>query len=62
MKIGVSMFVTGTSIDVAVLAKKAEELGFESLWLPKHPTIPVHITPLAGQSGWRNAHLLLSDR
>ena len=44
MKIGVSMFVTGTSIDVAVLAKKAEELGFESLWLPEHPTIPVHTT------------------
>jgi probable F420-dependent oxidoreductase len=26
----------------AVFARKAEELGFESLWLPEHPVIPVN--------------------
>ena len=41
MKIGVSMFLTGASIDVAPLARRCEELGFESLWLPEHPAIPV---------------------
>ena len=44
MKIGVNMTLSSRSIDVAVLAHKAESLGFESLWLPEHPVIPVHVT------------------
>ena len=44
MKIGVNMTLSSQSIDVAVLAHKAESLGFESLWLPEHPIIPVHVT------------------
>ena len=44
MKIGVNMTLSSHSIDVAVLAQKAESLGFESLWLPEHPIIPVHVT------------------
>ena len=40
MDIGIAMFVTGTSIDAAVLAKHCEDIGFESLWLPEHPVIP----------------------
>ena len=44
MKIGVSNFSTDTAIDVAILARKAEELGFESIWLPEHGAIPVHYT------------------
>jgi probable F420-dependent oxidoreductase len=44
MKIGVNMTLSSQSIDVAVLARKAESLGFESLWLPEHPIIPVHVT------------------
>jgi probable F420-dependent oxidoreductase len=43
VNIGVFMFITGASIDVAVLARKSEELGFESLWVPEHTSIPVHI-------------------
>jgi probable F420-dependent oxidoreductase len=31
-------------MDVAVIAKKAEELGFESLWFGEHPTLPVNAT------------------
>ena len=41
MHVGVYIFLTDYTIDVAVLAKRAEELGFESLWLPEHPIIPV---------------------
>ena len=43
MKIGVSVpTVIGAPVDVAVLAKKAEDLGFESIWVPEHPILPVN--------------------
>ena len=42
MNIGVSMAILSQSIDIAVLAEKAESLGFESLWLPEHPIMPVN--------------------
>ncbi|MCH8898370.1 MAG: LLM class F420-dependent oxidoreductase [Chloroflexi bacterium] len=42
MDIGVSMAILSQSIDIAVLAEKAESLGFESLWLPEHPIMPVN--------------------
>jgi probable F420-dependent oxidoreductase len=39
-------------IDAAVVAQKAEALGFDSLWLGEHPVIPVHSTsPAPGSSG-----------
>ena len=44
MEIGVNMSISSESIDITGLAKKAEALGFESLWLPEHPIIPVHTT------------------
>ncbi len=44
MKIGLNMGVSSRSIDVAVIAQKAESLGFESLWLPEHTVMPVHVT------------------
>lgn len=44
MKIGVSTTITDQSIDVVVLARRAEELGFDSLWLGEHPVIPVTST------------------
>ena len=36
--------MTDYSIDVVTLATRAEELGFESLWVPEHPIIPVERT------------------
>lgn len=39
-KVGLSMFVTSYSLDVVTLAREAERLGFDSLWLPEHPVIP----------------------
>jgi probable F420-dependent oxidoreductase len=43
MKIGVNTRVASQSMDVAVVAQKAESLGFESLWLPEHGVMPVHV-------------------
>ena len=42
MKIGVGMTISSESLDVAALGEKAEELGFESVWLPEHPIMPVN--------------------
>ncbi|HSF34056.1 MAG TPA: LLM class F420-dependent oxidoreductase [Candidatus Tectomicrobia bacterium] len=41
MKIGAFVFQTDDVLDPAVLARKAEELGFESFWVPEHPIIPL---------------------
>ena len=42
MNIGVSTFPTDYSADIAIIAKRAEELGFDSLWVPEHPILPVN--------------------
>lgn len=44
MKIGLFVFQTSFSLDPAILAKRAEELGFESYWVPEHAIIPVKTT------------------
>ena len=44
MDIGVFCFTSGESADPAIVAKKAEELGFASFWVPEHPILPVHTT------------------
>jgi probable F420-dependent oxidoreductase len=44
MQIGVFVFATDASADPAVLAKKAEEVGFASFWVPEHPVIPIKYT------------------
>jgi len=38
MKVGVLAY----AVDVAALAKRTEELGFDSLWVPEHTATPVH--------------------
>lgn len=48
MKIGVSAVLNSDSMDVAELARRAEELGFDSFWLPEHPVIPVQTTSRYG--------------
>ena len=42
MNIGIFVPETGYSLDTAVLAKRAEELGFESFWIPEHTIRPVN--------------------
>ncbi len=52
MKIGISVpTVVNAPVDVAVLAQKAEELGFESFWIPEHPIMPVNVTSPFPQGG-----------
>ena len=47
MKIGILIAVNEHTAEPAMLARKMEELGFESIWLPDHPVLPVHSeTPL----------------
>ena len=42
MEVGIFMALSSQAIDVAELARKAEAVGFESMWLPEHPIMPVH--------------------
>ena len=44
MRVGVSTFPTSYSIDPALLARRAEEMGFISFWVPEHAIIPVNAT------------------
>ncbi len=49
MKIGLCIFLTHYAASPAETARAAEELGFESLWMPEHPCIPVNYdTPFPG--------------
>ncbi len=41
MDVGLTTGISTYSVDVAVLAQKAESLGFESFWLPEHTIVPV---------------------
>jgi probable F420-dependent oxidoreductase len=42
MKIGLQTFVTEHTANPANIARKAEALGFDSMFIPEHPIIPVH--------------------
>src|SRR5439155_21900607 len=41
MNVGVSVPLPAYLVDVGFMARKAEELGFESFWCAEHPFIPV---------------------
>jgi probable F420-dependent oxidoreductase len=42
MNIGTSVPLPAYTIDPAFMGRKAEELGFESIWYAEHPVLPVH--------------------
>jgi probable F420-dependent oxidoreductase len=42
MVVGTSVPLPAYTVDVAFIARKAEELGFDSLWYAEHPILPVH--------------------
>lgn len=49
MDIGTLTTATAQSGDLAEVARQAEALGFDSLWIPEHPVIPVaRQTPFPG--------------
>jgi len=54
MNIGVLVTATAQSGDLAEVARQVEALGFESLWIPEHPVIPVGMkTPFPGAADGR---------
>ncbi len=42
MTVGTSVPLPAYTVDVAAIARKAEDLGFDSLWYAEHPVLPVH--------------------
>ena len=42
MNVGITVPLPAYYVDVALIAQKAESLGFESLWCAEHPIMPVH--------------------
>lgn len=43
MKVGVAFpTVIESPVDPVAFARKAEEVGFESMWIPEHPVVPVY--------------------
>ena len=44
MNVGISVPLPAYHVDVGFMARKAEELGFESFFCAEHPFIPVHST------------------
>ncbi|MDO8432603.1 MAG: LLM class F420-dependent oxidoreductase [Candidatus Binatus sp.] len=52
MKIGLLAFVTETTVDPGAVARKCESLGFDAIFIPEHPIIPVtHRTPYPAGDG-----------
>ncbi len=45
MKIGILAYINENTAPADVVARRCEELGFESIWLPEHPIMPVSFTP-----------------
>jgi len=50
MHIGLNMAFPQSSARITEVAVLAEELGFESIWLPEHPIMPVHTSSKYGGS------------
>jgi len=44
MSVGTSVPLPAYTIDPAFMARKAEEVGFESIWYAEHPVLPVNST------------------
>jgi len=54
MQYGILMFPSRQPVDVATVARQAEALGFDSLWVGEHPIMPVHSTsPFPGSPDGR---------
>jgi probable F420-dependent oxidoreductase len=52
MDVGLLLIATTRTGDLAAIARRTEAAGFESLWIPEHPVIPIEIsTPFPFASG-----------
>lgn len=60
MKIGTAVPLPAYNIDPAFMAKKAEDLGFDSIWYAEHPAVPVHsdspFPSTGGEIPWTYSH------
>ncbi|MCH8987439.1 MAG: LLM class F420-dependent oxidoreductase [Chloroflexi bacterium] len=60
MNVGTSVPLPAYTIDPAFMAKKAEDLGFESIWYAEHAAVPVHSdSPFPATGGdipWTYSH------
>ena len=60
MTVGVSTPLPAYTIDPAFMARKAEELGFESIWYAEHPAVPVQSSSpfpaTGGEIPWTYSH------
>ncbi len=60
MSVGVSTPLPAYTIDPAYMAKRAEELGFESIWYAEHPAVPVEsdspFPATGGEIPWTYSH------
>ena len=60
MSVGLVVPLPAYTLDPAFFARKAEELGFESLWYHEHPILPVHsaspFPATGGEIPWTYAH------
>ena len=60
MTVGTSIPLPAYTVDSAFIARKAEELGFESIWYAEHPAVPVHsdspFPSTGGEIPWTYSH------
>ena len=60
MSVGVSTPLPAYTVDPAYMARKAEELGFESVWYAEHPAVPVEsdspFPATGGEIPWTYSH------
>ena len=60
MNIGTSVPLPAYTINPAFMAKKAEDLGFESIWYAEHAALPVHsdspFPATGGEIPWTYSH------
>lgn len=60
MNVGTSVPLPAYTIDPAFMAKKAEDLGFESIWYAEHAAVPVHsdspFPATGGEIPWTYSH------
>ena len=60
MNVGLSVALPAYTIDPAFTARRAEELGFDSIWYAEHPVVPVHsespFPSTGGEIPWTYSH------
>jgi hypothetical protein len=61
MKIGLMMPFNQVTVGPGAFAQKAEEFGFESLWVPEHAVIPARDRRFMAREGVADAYELMGD-